>query len=85
MWRQQIKIESKVYDIFSPTKDFEDQFSHDRRETEHEVFTSKLDQPDAIICNNFSSSNIWAVLRKYDELKTELKSIYKENEQNVVW
>jgi len=38
----------------------------------------KLDQLDGTICNNFSSPDIDGVLREYDELKTELQSIYEE-------
>ena len=38
----------------------------------------RIDQLDAIICDNFSSPYIDGVLREYDELKTELKSIYEE-------
>ena len=38
----------------------------------------KLDHLDGTICNNFSSPRIDGVLREYDELKTELQSIYEE-------
>ena len=44
----------------------------------------ELDQLDAIICNNFSSPNIEAVLRECDKLKNELKSIYEENGKQAV-
>ena len=38
----------------------------------------RIDQLDVTICDNFSSPYIDEVLREYDELKTELKSIYDE-------
>jgi len=47
--------------------------------------TRELDQLDAIICNNFSSPNIEAVLREYDQLKNELKSIYEENGKQAMF
>ena len=45
----------------------------------------ELDQLDAIICTNFSSPNIEAVLREYDKLKNELKSIYKEKGKQAMF
>ena len=43
-----------------------------------QVLIRKLDQLDGTIFNNFSSPDIDDVLREYDELKTELQSIYEE-------
>ena len=43
------------------------------RETE---IRRQLDVLDNIICNNFDSSEIDLVLKEFDNLKTELQSIY---------
>ena len=47
----------------------------------------RTDQLDAIICDNFSFSSpyIDGVLREYDELKTELKSIYEEKGKQAMF
>ena len=45
----------------------------------------RLDQLDAIICDNFSSPYIDGVLREYDGLKTELKSIYEEKGKQTMF
>ena len=45
----------------------------------------QLDQLDDIICNNFSSPDIDGVLREYDELKTELQSIYEEKGKQAMF
>ena len=45
----------------------------------------ELDQFDAIICNNFCSPNIEAVLRECDKLKNEFKSIYEENGKQAMF
>ena len=45
----------------------------------------QLDQLDGIICNNFSSPDIDGVLREYDELKTELQSIYEEKGKQAMF
>ena len=39
----------------------------------------KLDDLDGTICNNFSFPHIDGVLREYDELKTELQSIWEDS------
>ena len=38
----------------------------------------KLDLLDSTICNNFSSPDIDDTLQEYQNLKSELKSIYEE-------
>ena len=45
----------------------------------------KLDHLDGTICNNFSSPLIDGVLREYDELKTELQSIYEEKGKQAIF
>ena len=45
----------------------------------------KLDHLDGTICNNFSSPHIDGVLREYDELKTELQSIYEEKGKQAIF
>ena len=45
----------------------------------------RLDQLDAIICDNFSSPYIDGVLREYDRLKTELKSINEEKGKQTMF
>ena len=45
----------------------------------------KLDDLDGTICNNFSSPHIDGVLREYDELKTELQSIYEEKGKQAIF
>ena len=47
--------------------------------------TRRIDQLDAVICDNFSSPYIDGVLREYDELKTELKSIYEEKGKQAMF
>ena len=45
----------------------------------------KLHHLDGIIYNNFSSPHIDGVLREYDELKTELQSIYEEKGKQAIF
>lgn len=45
----------------------------------------RIDQLDVIICENFSSPYIDGVLREYDGLKTELKSIYEEKGKQTMF
>ena len=45
----------------------------------------RIDQLDVIICDNFSSPYIDEVLREYDELKMELKSIYEEKGKQAMF
>ena len=45
----------------------------------------KLDHLGGTICNNFSSPLIDGVLREYDELKTELQSIYEEKGKQAIF
>ena len=45
----------------------------------------RIDQLDAIICDNFSYPYIDGVLREYDELKSELKSICEEKGKRAMF
>ena len=45
----------------------------------------RIDQLDAIICDNFSSPYIDGVLREYDGLEMELKSIYEEKVKKTMF
>jgi len=45
----------------------------------------QLDVLDAIICNNFNSSQIDLVLKGFDNLKTELQLIYDEKELAAIF
>ena len=45
----------------------------------------RLEQLDVIICNNFSSPTIDGILREYDRLKSELKSIYEEKGKQAIF
>ena len=45
----------------------------------------RIDQLDVIICDHFSSPYIDGVLREYDELKMELKSIYEEKGKQAIF
>ena len=45
----------------------------------------RIDQLDVIICDSFSSPYIDGVLREYDELKMELKSIYEEKGKQAMF
>ena len=45
----------------------------------------RIDQLDVIICGNFSFPYIDGVLREYDGLKTELKSIYEEKGKQAMF
>ena len=45
----------------------------------------RIDQLDVIICDNFSSPYIDGVLREYEELKTELKSVYEEKGKQAMF
>ena len=45
----------------------------------------KLDHLDGTICNNFSSPHIDGVLQEYNELKTELQSIYEEKGKQAIF
>ena len=46
---------------------------------------SRIDQIDVIICDNFSSPYIDGILREYDDLKTELKTIYEEKGKQAMF
>ena len=76
-------------EIRSATITYSKNKSKSIRNREQELIR-KLDDLDGTICNNFSSPHIDGVLRAYDELKTELQSIYEEKgsklyfEQNAV-
>ena len=45
----------------------------------------RIDQLDAIICDKFSSPYIDGVLREYDGLEMELKSIYEEKGKKTMF
>ena len=45
----------------------------------------RIDQRDVIICDNFSSPYISGVLREYEGLKMELKSIYEERGKQAMF
>ena len=45
----------------------------------------QLDVLDDIICNNFHSSDIDLVLKKFDNLKTELQPIYDKKGVAVIF
>lgn len=45
----------------------------------------RLEQLDVIICNNFTSPTIDGVLREYDRLKWELKSMYEEKGKQAMF
>ena len=45
----------------------------------------RIDQLNAIICDNFSSPYIDGVLREYDGLEMELKSIYEEKGKKTMF
>lgn len=45
----------------------------------------RIDKLDAIFCDNFSSPYIAGVLREYDGLKTEPKSIYEEKGKQTMF
>ena len=45
----------------------------------------RIDQLDAFICDNFSSPYIDEMLRKYSELRSELKSIYEEKGRQAMF
>ena len=45
----------------------------------------RIDQLNAIICDNFSSPYIDGVLREYDGLEMELKSIYEEKGKQTMF
>ena len=64
-------------EIRSATITYSKNKSKSIRNREQELIR-KLDHLDGTICNNFSSPHIDGVLREYDELKTELQSIYEE-------
>ena len=64
-------------EIRSATITYSKNKSKSNRNREQELIR-KLDHLDGTICNNFSSPLIDGVLREYDELKTELQSIYEE-------
>ena len=50
-----------------------------------EELRRRIDQLDVIICDNFSSPYIDGALREYEELKTELKSIYEEKGKQAMF
>ena len=45
----------------------------------------QLDHLDSIICNNFFSADIDRVLLKYENLKTELRSIYEDRGKQAMF
>ena len=45
----------------------------------------QLEQLDDIICNNFFSPNVNQVLQLYDDLKTELKSLYESKGKQAMF
>ena len=45
----------------------------------------RIDQLDAFICDNFSSPYIDGILREYNELKSEPKSIYEEKGRQAMF
>ena len=45
----------------------------------------RIDQLDPFICDNFSSPYTDGILREYDELKSELKSIYEEKGRQAMF
>ena len=71
-------------EIRSATITYSKNKSKSIRNREQEL-VRKLDNLDGTICNNFSSPRIDGVLRKYDELKTELQSIYEEKGKQAIF
>ena len=45
----------------------------------------RIDQLDIIICDNLSSPYIDGVLREYEEMKTEVKSIYEKKGKQAMF
>ena len=45
----------------------------------------QLDHLDSVICNNFFSADIDSVLQKYENLKTELRSIYEDRGKQAMF
>ena len=45
----------------------------------------QLDHLDSVICNNFFSADIDSVLQKYENLKTELRSIYEDRGKHAMF
>ena len=45
----------------------------------------QLDHLEAFICNNFFSGHIDQVLQEYDNLKTELRSIYEDKGKQAMF
>jgi len=45
----------------------------------------QLDQLDVFICNNFFSGHIDQVLQEYDNLKTQLRSIYEDKGKQAMF
>ena len=71
-------------EIRSATITYSKNKSKSIRNREQEL-VRKLHHLDGIICNNFSSPHIDGVLREYDELKTELQSIYEEKGKQAIF
>ena len=71
-------------EIRSATITYSKNKSKSIRNREQELIR-KLDHLDGTICNNFSSPLIDGVLREYDELKTELQSIYEEKGKQAIF
>ena len=71
-------------EIRSATITYSKNKSKSIRNREQELI-QKLDDLDGTICNNFSYPHIDGVLREYDELKTELQSIYEEKGKQAIF
>ena len=50
-----------------------------------EEVKSRLEELDPIICNNFNSPGIDLVLKKFDNLKTELQLIYQKKGRSAIF
>ena len=46
---------------------------------------NQLEELDNTICNNFSSPDINQILQKYDDLKTELRSLYENKGKQAMF
>lgn len=71
-------------EIRSATISYSKSKSKSIRNREQDII-QKLDLLDDAICNNFSSPDIAGVLQEYDQLKTELKSIYEEKGKQAMF
>ena len=63
---------------------FSKNFAKSKHRREMEI-RRQLDVLDDIICNNFHSSEIDLVLKKFDNLKTELQSIFDKKGMAAVF